>query len=74
MPLETKFFEKETLIISILGQLVGTVSTSIGGTIGAVSNVAGQTVQGVDSTATNLLSSPIVIIGVGIVLVILLKK
>ena len=57
-------------IIAIPGQLVGSVSSSIG----AVANVAGNTVQGVASSATNLLSSPIVIIGIGIVLVILLKK
>ena len=57
-------------IISIPGQLVGTVT----GSIGAVANTAGQTVQGVASSATNLLSSPVVIIGIGIVLVILLKK
>jgi len=72
-------------IIAIPGQLVGSVTSSIGGTIGAVSNVAGntigavanttgQTLQGVASTVTNLLSSPVVIVGVGIVLVILLKK
>ena len=74
-----------TNLISRPGQLVGTVTSSIGSSIGAVSNVAGQTVQGianvagntvqgVASTATGLLSSPIVIIGIGIVLVILLKK
>ena len=57
-------------IIAMPGQLVGSVT----GSIGAVANVAGNTVQGVASTATNLLSSPIVIIGIGIVLVILLKK
>ena len=68
-------------LISIPAQLVGTVTGSIntvantaGNTIGSVANSAGQTVQGIASSATNLLSSPIVIIGIGIVLVILLKK
>ena len=68
-------------IISIPGQLVGTVTSSIGSvanvagnTIGIVANTAGQTVQGIASSATNLLSSPVVIIEIGIVLVILLKK
>ena len=68
-------------LISIPGQLVGTVTGSIntvantaGNTLGLVVNTAGQAVQGVATSATNLLSSPVVIIGVGIVLVILLKK
>ena len=57
-------------IIAIPGQLVGTVTSSIG----SIANTAGQTVQGVALTATGLLSSPVVIIGVGIILVVLLKK
>ena len=57
-------------IISIPGQLVGTVTSSIG----SVANIAANTVQGVASSAGNLLSSPVVIIGIGILLVILLKK
>ena len=68
-------------LISIPAQLVGTVTGSIntvantaGNTIGSVANSAGQTVQGIVSSATNLLSSPLVIIGIGVVLVILLKK
>jgi len=68
-------------IISLPGQIVGSVTGSInnvantaGSTIGNVANVAGNTAQGIASSATNLLSSPVVIIGVGIVLVILLKK
>ena len=70
-----------TGILAIPGQLVGTVTGSIntvantaGNTLGSVVNTAGQTVQGITSTATNLLSSPVVIIGIGIVLVILLKR
>ena len=70
-----------TGILAIPGQLVGTVTGSIntvantaGNTVGAIANTAGQAVQGVASSATNLLSSPVLIIGVGIVLVILLKK
>jgi len=70
-----------TGILAIPGQLVGTVTGSIntvantaGNTIGSVANVAGNTVQGVASTATNFLSNPILIIGVGIVLIVLLKK
>jgi len=57
-------------LIAIPGQLVGSVTSSIGGTIGAVSNVAGNTMQGVATSAGNLLSSPVVIIGISIVLVI----
>ena len=57
-------------LISIPGQIVGSVT----GSIGSVANVAGNTVQGVASTATNLLSGPILIIGIGVVLVVLLKK
>jgi len=70
-----------TGVLSIPGQLVGTVTSSIdavsnvaGQTVQGIANTAGQTVQGVASMATNLLSSPVVIIEVGIVLVILLKK
>ena len=68
-------------IIAIPGQLVSSVSSSIGAvsnvagqTVQGIANVAGNTVQGVASTATDLLSSPVVIIGIGIVLVILLKN
>ena len=66
-------------IISIPGQIVvtssiGAVSNVAGQTVQGIVNTADQTVQGVASTATSLLSSPIVVIGIGIVLVILLKK
>ena len=67
-----------TGILAIPGQLVGTVTGSIntvaGNTIGSVANSAANTVQGVASSAGNLLSSPVVIIDIGIVLVVLLKK
>ena len=70
-----------TGILAIPGQLVGTVTGSIntvantaGNTIGTIVNTAGQTVQGIASSAGNLLSSPVVIIDIGIVLVVLLKK
>ena len=59
-----------TGILAIPGQLVGTVT----GSINTVANTAGQTVQGIASSAGNLLSSPVVIIDIGIVLVVLLKK
>ena len=59
-----------TGILAIPRQLVGTVT----GSINTVANTTGQTVQGIATSAGNLLSSPVVIIGIGIVLVILLKK
>ena len=70
-----------TYALSILGQIAG----NIGGTIGHVANTAGQTVLGVGniagqtvsnvaSTASDLIGSPVMIVGIAIVLVVLLKK
>jgi len=50
------------------------VPNSARNTLGTIANAAGNMVQGVASSAGNLLSSPVVIIGIGIVLVILFKK
>ena len=57
-----------------IGSVTSTVGSTVQGTIGSVANVAGQTVTNVADSTLGLLSSPIVIIGIGIVLVVLLKR
>ena len=74
-----------TSALSIPGQIAGSIGGTIGGvvntagqtiqgTVSSVANVAGQTVTNVADSTLGLLSSPIVIIGIGIVLVVLLKR
>ena len=72
-------------IITSALRIPGQIAGNIGGTIGHVANTAGQTVQGlgniagqtvsnVANTASDILGSPVMIVGLAIVAVLLLKK
>lgn len=57
-------------ILSIPGQVSGNIKD----TIVPVAQTAGQTLSSITSSATDLFSSPLLIVGAAVVLILILKK
>ena len=60
--------------MQIFGGVANNAVNTVGGVANNAVNTAGQAVNNVTSAATDFLSSPVLLIGAAVVLIIMLKK